>query len=66
MSTETSPSNRSRSRKISGGRVPCMIYLPKEEVEALDKTAEETGMSRSSIIAQNYFQGKKLTSTKED
>ena len=42
MSTETSPSNRSRSKKISGGRVRCIVYLPKQEVEEIDKEVAET------------------------
>ncbi|MEQ1122914.1 hypothetical protein [Acinetobacter seifertii] len=49
MSTETSPSNRSRSKKISGGRVACIVYLPKEEVKEIDKEVDETDTSRSSV-----------------
>lgn len=45
MSTETSPSNRSRSKKISGGRVACIVYLPKEEVTEIDKEVDETDTS---------------------
>ncbi|AZP30595.1 MULTISPECIES: hypothetical protein [Acinetobacter calcoaceticus/baumannii complex] len=66
MSTETSPSNRSRSKKISGGRVACIVYLPKEEVKEIDKEVDETDTSRSSVIARIYYQGKKQTSTNED
>jgi len=43
---------------MPGGRVRCTVYLPKEEVDALDEKAEKTDMSRSSLIAQTYFQGK--------
>lgn len=66
MSTETSPLNRPRSKKITGGRVRCLVYLTKEEVQEIDKIAAEVGMSRSSIISQNYYLGKKHTSTNED
>ncbi|MDI9725442.1 ribbon-helix-helix protein, CopG family [Acinetobacter baumannii] len=66
MSTETSPSNRSRSKKISGGRIPCIVYLPKEEVKAIDKEVEETDSSRSSVIARIYYLGKKQTPNNED
>ncbi|OTL53955.1 hypothetical protein [Acinetobacter baumannii] len=66
MSTNISPLNRSRSKKITGGRVRCIVYLTKEEVQEIDKNAEKAGMSRSSIISQNYYLGKKQTSTNED
>lgn len=66
MSTETSPSNRSRSKKINGGRIQCTVYLPKEEVEAIDKEVVETDTSRSSVIARIYYLGKKQTPNNED
>ncbi|MGC9660649.1 hypothetical protein BFR77_01050 [Acinetobacter pittii] len=66
MSTNISPLNRPRSKKITSGRVRCIVYLPKEEVQEIDKNAEEAGMSRSSIISQNYYLGKKQTATKEN
>lgn len=66
MRTNISPLNRPRSKKITGGRVRCIVYLPKEEVQEIDKNAEEAGMSRSSIISQNYYLGKKQTATKEN
>lgn len=59
MSTSKSPQNKPRSKKITGGRVQCIVYLPKEEVAAIDKNAEKYDVSRSSIIAQTYFLGKK-------
>ena len=65
MSTLNSPLNRPRSKKITGGRVPCIVYLPKEEVEAIDKVVHKTGMSRSSIIAQTYYQGQQ-SNNKDD
>ena len=37
MSTNISPQNRSRSKKIEGGRVQCIVYLPKDEVAQIDK-----------------------------
>jgi hypothetical protein len=58
MSTLNSPQNRPRSKKITGGRVQCIVYLPKDEVEAIDKVAKQTDVSRSSIIARTYYQGK--------
>lgn len=59
MSKQISPSaTRPRSKKINGGRIRCVVYLPKEEVDELDATAEKTDMSRSSLIAQTYFVGK--------
>lgn len=58
MTTPISPPNRLRSKKMPGGRVRCTVYLPKAEVDALDEKAEKTDMSRSSLIAQTYFQGK--------
>lgn len=61
MSTSNSPQNRPRAKKITGGRVRCIVYLPKEEVEAIDKIADQTDVSRSSIIAQAYFQGKQTS-----
>lgn len=61
MSTSNSPQNRPRSKKITGGRVQCIVYLPKDEVEAIDKVANQTDVSRSSIIAQTYFLGKQTS-----
>lgn len=58
MNTLNSPPNKSRSRKMPGGRIRCTVYLPKDEVDSLDQQAEKTDMSRSSLIAQTYFQGK--------
>ena len=58
MSTHISSSNPSRSKKITGGRVACIVYLPKEEVDEIDKNAEKKDVSRSSHIAKTYFQGK--------
>lgn len=58
MSIENSPQNPSRLKKISGRRVQINIYLPKSEVDELDKLREETGLSRASLITQRYFQGK--------
>lgn len=61
MSTSNSPQNRPRSKKITGGRVQCIVYLPKEEVDAIDKIAKQTDVSRSSIIARTYFLGKQTS-----
>lgn len=58
MSTEISPLNHPRSKKIAGGRVACIVYLPKEEVQQIDQTVNSTGSSRSSVIANIYYQGK--------
>lgn len=58
MRTSNSPQNRPRSKKITGGRVACIVYLPKEEVDAIDQITKTTGMSRSSVIAQTYYLGK--------
>ena len=58
MSTNISPQNRSRSKKIEGGRVQCILYLPKDEVAKNDKVVDATDSSRSQVIAQTYFQGK--------
>lgn len=65
MSTLSSPLNRLRSKKISGGRVRCIVYFPKSEVEEIDKTADAKGSSRSSIIAQIYYNGKKSSNNKQ-
>lgn len=59
MSTPSSSLNRLRSKKITGGRVQCIVYLPKSEVEEIDRAADVIGSSRSSIIAQLYYNGKK-------
>lgn len=56
--TETPQTSRTRSKKIGGGRVQCIVYLPKDEVDQIDKTVEATGSSRSHVIAQTYYQGK--------
>lgn len=58
MSTHISSSNPPRSKKITGGRVACIVYLPKEEVAEIDKITEKKEVSRSSYIAKTYFQGK--------
>ena len=59
MSTETSPQNhRPRSKKITGGRVRFNVYLPKDEADKVNKLAEQTDQSHSSIIAKFYMQGK--------
>lgn len=60
MSTLNSPQNRPRSKKITGGRVACSIYLPQEEVQEIDAIVDRTGMSRSSVIAKIYYQGKSI------
>ena len=61
MSTSNSPQNRPRAKKITGGRVPCIVYLPKDEVASIDQIAESTDTSRSSIIAQAYYAGKQTS-----
>ena len=66
MSTLNSPQNRPRSKKITGGRIPCQVYLPKEEVDAIDKEVDKTGMSRSSLIAQVYYHGKSKQQPKQE
>ncbi|KAA8734890.1 ribbon-helix-helix protein, CopG family [Acinetobacter qingfengensis] len=66
MSTEISPLNRQRSKKIDGGRVSCIVYLPKEEVRQIDETAKSTGLSRSSVIARIYYQGKEESNMKKE
>lgn len=58
MNTNISPPTRSRSKKIEGGRVPCTVYLPKDEVDEIDAVVNATDSSRSRVIAQTYFQGK--------
>lgn len=63
MSTSISPVNRTRSQKLNGGRVRCVVYLPKAEAESINKIASLKGSSQSSIIAQFYFQGKTLINT---
>ena len=64
MGTETSPQNhRPRSKKITGRRVRFNVYLPKEEADEINKMAEQTDQSQSSIIAKFYMQGK---STKQE
>ena len=61
MSTSNSPQNRPRAKKITGGRVRCIVYLPKDEVESIDKIAKQSDVSRSSIIAQAYYLGKQTS-----
>ncbi|ODN55803.1 hypothetical protein A9Z54_16105 [Acinetobacter sp. 51m] len=61
MSTLNSPQNRPRAKKITGGRVRCIVYLPKDEVESIDKIASTADTSRSSIIAQAYYAGKQTS-----
>lgn len=61
MSTSNSPQNRPRAKKITGGRVRCIVYLPKDEVNAIDKLAKQSDASRSSIIAQAYYLGKQTS-----
>ncbi|MBJ9373734.1 MULTISPECIES: ribbon-helix-helix protein, CopG family [Acinetobacter] len=64
MSKQISPFvTRPRSKKINGGRVRCVVYLPKEEVDELDAIVEKTDMSRSSLIAQTYFVGKQAVTS---
>ena len=58
MSADISPPNKSRAKKVAGGRVGCIVYLPKKEVEQIDKIVDETDSSRSKVIAQIYFKGK--------
>jgi metal-responsive CopG/Arc/MetJ family transcriptional regulator len=64
MSTLNSPQNRPRLKKTTGGRVRCIVYLPKDEVEAIDQIAQQTDVSRSSIIAQAYYLGKQTSEKK--
>ncbi len=66
MSTEISPLNRQRSKKIDGGRVSCIVYLPKEEVQQIDQISQSTGLSRSSVIARIYYQGKTESNMQEE
>lgn len=61
MSTLNSPQNRPRAKKITGGRVRCIVYLPKDEVESIDKIASIADTSRSNIIAQAYYAGKQTS-----
>ena len=49
MSTETSPQNHHPRSNV---------YLPKEEADEINKMAEQTDQSQSSIIAKFYMQGK--------
>lgn len=65
MSTDISPPNKSRAKKVAGGRVGCIVYLPKTEVEAIDKIVDINDSSRSSVIAQIYYQGKALKKNKQ-
>ncbi|PWB14209.1 hypothetical protein DCO44_09865 [Acinetobacter sp. AM] len=60
MGTETSPQNRPRSKKITGGRVRFNVYLPKEEADAINKLANQTQQSQSSIITKFYLLGKNI------
>ncbi len=65
MSTKISPPNKQRSKKIAGGRVACILYLPPEEVKQIDRVVEQTGMSRSSVISNIYHLGKQSQNTNE-
>ena len=42
----------------------CIVYLPKEEVDAIEQITKTTGMSRSSVIAQVYYLGKQSSEKK--
>lgn len=66
MSTTNSPANGFRSQKIDGGRVRCVVYLPKQELEEIQKISNATGASQSNVIAQFYFQGKNANEKQED
>lgn len=65
MSKKISPSSRPRSKKISGGRIGCIVYLPKEEVADIDAKADIAGMSRSSVISNIYYLGKQSQNINE-
>lgn len=65
MGTKISPPNKQRSKKIAGGRVACILYLPPEEVKQIDRVVEQTGMSRSSVISNIYHLGKQSQNTNE-
>lgn len=45
-------------KKTKGGRVRCVVYLPKSEAKAIEKQAAELDTSQSSIIANFYYKGK--------
>lgn len=60
MSRSISPVNTNRSQKLEGGRVRCVVYLPQEEAQNLQKLSEQSQLSQSSIIAKFYFQGKNV------
>ncbi|ENU42984.1 hypothetical protein F985_03883 [Acinetobacter seifertii] len=60
MSTLNSPVNSSRLKKTKGGRVRCVVYLPKSEADDIEKQAEEQDTSQSSIIANFYYKGKNI------
>lgn len=70
MSTSISPTTGSRSKKLEGGRVRFVVYLPQQEAKNIEQLAEKTQLSQSSIIAKFYFQGKNhtncLNTEKED
>ncbi|WP_349929231.1 hypothetical protein ABJ384_05010 [Acinetobacter sp. A1-4-2] len=66
MSTSNSPFNTTRSIKLDGGRVRCVVYLPKEEADHINTLAKKSQQSQSSVIAKFYFQGKNQTETNED
>jgi hypothetical protein len=65
MSTSNSPVNATRSIKLDGGRVRCVVYLPKEEAEHIKQLATQTQQSQASIIAKFYYQGKDQIDNKE-
>lgn len=58
MSRNISPPSRPRSKKITGGRVACTVYLPKQEVDQIDQIVDQDDSSRSQVIARIYYQGK--------
>jgi hypothetical protein len=65
MSTSNSPVNATRSIKLDGGRVRCVVYLPKEEAEHIKQLAEQAQQSQASIIAKFYYQGKNQLDNQE-
>lgn len=58
MSTSISSVNTTRSKKLNGGRVRCVVYLPQDEAKDIEQQAIKKQISQSSIIASMYFQGK--------
>ena len=46
MSTNNSPVNPTRSEKLDGGRVRCVVYLSKEEAAQIEAERKKTGVSQ--------------------